>query len=202
MSKVKICGLSREEDIYVVNRALPDYIGFVFAPSTRRVTVKTAAMLKAKLDPRIQAVGVFVNAEISVIAEIYREGVIDLAQLHGDEDGEYISRLKELCGRRVIKAVGVGDRLPALPAGPDYYMFDTLSVQHGGIGKSFNWEILNKYNGPPYFLAGGLTVNNVADAIRRLSPYCVDVSGGVETNGVKDADKINEFIQKVRAISF
>ena len=200
MSKVKICGLSRAEDIYIVNRALPDYIGFVFAPSKRRVTIKTAAMLKAKLDPRIEAVGVFVNAEISGIAEIFKEGVIDLAQLHGDEDGAYINRLKELCGCMVIKAAGVGDSMPALPAGPDYYMFDTLSVRHGGTGRSFDWEILSKYSGPPYFLAGGLTAGNVSDALKRMSPYCVDVSSGVETNGVKDADKINDFIQKVRTI--
>jgi len=95
MSKVKICGLSRIEDIDAVNRALPDYIGFVFAKSRRRVDEATASMLKERLDSRIKAVGVFVNEKAEIIAGLYENGVIDLAQLHGDEDESYILRLKE-----------------------------------------------------------------------------------------------------------
>ena len=198
MSKVKICGLSREKDIEAVNRALPDYIGFVFAPSWRRVDVKTAALLKEKLDPRIEAVGVFVNESIENVADIFKAGIIGLAQLHGDEDGGYVRRLKNYCGCPVIKAVGVGSALSPLPVGPDYLLFDTLSEQRGGAGKPFDWSTIKNYRGLPYFLSGGLSARNVVDAIRLLSPYCVDVSSGVETDGMKDAYKIEEFVYAVR----
>ena len=198
MTKVKICGLSRKEDTDAVNRALPDFVGFVFAPSRRRVDIETAAMLKEKLDKRIEAVGVFVNEDIRNIIQMHKNGIIDLAQLHGDEDSGYIRRLKESCGCRVIKAVGVGDTLPPLPKEPDYLLFDALSSQRGGIGKVFDWNILKNYHGLPYFLAGGLDVDNVSGAISALSPFCIDVSSGVETNGLKDGKKIESFVRLVR----
>lgn len=198
MSKVKICGLSRMEDIAIVNRMLPDFIGFVFAPSRRRVDRKTAALLKENLDPRIEAAGVFVNENIDNIAELYKTGIIDLAQLHGDENGGYIRRLKEMCGCRVIKSVGIGDTLPPLPGEPDYLLFDTLSEQRGGTGRTFKWEILKKYHGLPFFLSGGLSFVNVVDSINLLAPFCVDVSSGVETDGVKDTEKIELFVSLVR----
>jgi len=198
MSKVKICGLSRPDDIAAVNRALPDFIGFVFASSRRRVDIKTAARLKEKLDPRIEAVGVFVNEDIEAVIQIYKNGVIDLAQLHGEESGAYVRRLKESCGCRVIKAIGIGNTLPALPVEPDYLLFDTLSGQRGGIGTAFDWNHLKGYRGLPYFLAGGLTAENVSYALSSLSPYCIDVSSAVETGGVKDERKINDFVCSVR----
>ena len=198
MTKVKICGLSRVEDIIAVNSAKPDFIGFVFAPSRRRVELKTAAMLKERLDAQIKAVGVFVNEEIEIIADLCRNGIIDMIQLHGDEDAETVMRLKELCGCPVIKAIGVGSELPALPDVPDYLLFDTLSEQRGGTGKTFDWSVLNRDSGLPYFLAGGLTLANVTEAITLLSPYCVDVSGGVETDGLKDSEKIEEFVILVK----
>jgi len=199
MSKVKICGLSREDDIRIVNRVLPDYIGFVFAPSQRQVNVPTATALKKILDPRIKAVGVFVNESIDTIAELYQNGIIDLAQLHGDEDEAYINILKERCGGcSVIKAVRVGSVLPPLPDGADYLLFDTLSNQRGGTGQTFDWNTLANYTGLPYFLSGGLGVNNVSEAIKKLSPYCVDVSSGVESDGVKSDEKINDFVRLVR----
>ena len=200
MSKVKICGLSRPEDIVAVNDVLPDFIGFVFAPSRRRVEVKTAAALKEKLDPRIKAVGVFVNEAVETVVQMYRNSIIDLVQLHGDEDDEYIKRLKESCGCRVIKAIGVGDALPPLPIEPDYLLFDTLSTQRGGVGQAFDWNILKDYHGIPYFVAGGLTVDVVSEAIHLLSPFCVDVSSGVETGGIKDAEEIRKFVGLVRGI--
>jgi phosphoribosylanthranilate isomerase len=199
MSKVKICGLSRAEDIAIVNRVLPDYIGFVFAPSKRWVNTETAVALKGQLDPQIGTVGVFVNEDMYTVMELYTRGVIDLVQLHGSEDDEYMRRLKELCGCPVIKAVGVGDMMPPLPAQADYLLFDTLSARRGGSGKPFDWNTLTKYQGAPYFLAGGLSPGNVSDAIRRLSPFCVDVSSGVETDGVKDAEKIEGFVRSVRS---
>jgi len=200
MVKVKICGLSRVLDIEAVNRALPDYIGFVFAPSRRRVDVETAAMLKQKLDARIKAVGIFVNEDIDNAAEIYKEEIIDIVQLHGDEDDDYIRHLKEKCGCPVIKAVGVGDALPSLPTGSDYLMFDTLSAQRGGGGTAFDWNILKGYGGSQYFLAGGISIENVIGAIQLLAPYCVDISSGVETDGAKDAEKIEKFVNTVRGI--
>ena len=199
MSKVKICGLSRAEDVTAVNRALPDYIGFVFAPSRRHVDERTAAVLKERLDRRIKAVGVFVNQEIETVAGLYRSGAIDLAQLHGDEDADYIARLKERCGCPVIKAISVGNALPPLPGTADYYLFDTLSDGRGGTGKAFDWSVLQKYGGLPYFLAGGLSIANITDAIHSLAPFCIDVSSGAETDGKKDADKIVQIVRLVRA---
>ena len=198
MSKVKICGLSRAEDIQAVNRVMPDYIGFVFAPSRRQVNAKTAARLKEILDPKIEAVGVFANEDINAVREIYQSGIIEQVQLHGDEDDNYIRRLKDLCGCRVIKAIGVGDRLPPLPPAADYLLFDTLSAQRGGTGQAFDWHVLYDYCGLPYFLAGGLTVDNVADSLCLLNPFCVDVSSSVETCGAKDAEKIETFVSLVR----
>ena len=197
-TKIKICGISRMEDVYTVNRVLPDFIGFVFAPSKRRLEIDAAARLKEKLEPQIDVVGVFVNEDIDVIARIYREGIIDLVQLHGDENGEYIRRLKDTCGCRVIKAVGVGNALPVLPVDADHMLFDSISKQRGGAGKAFDWELLEGFHGPPFFLSGGLSADNVLGAIRLLAPYCVDVSSGVETDGVKDAEKIEKFIDLIR----
>ena len=198
MTKIKICGLSRKEDIDAVNIALPDYAGFVFAPSKRRIGATLAEELKNRLDRRIEAVGVFVNEEPEAIAEIYKSGIIDMAQLHGDECDEYVKRLKGLCGCRVIKAVGVGGQLPQLPEMQDYLLFDTLSERRGGTGRAFDRGLLEGYRGPPYFIAGGLGLGNVAEVIAALSPYCVDVSSGVEENGAKDAAKILEFVRRAR----
>ena len=208
MTKVKICGLSRAEDIDAANRALPDYVGFVFAPSRRRVDLRTAAMLKANLDLRIKTVGVFVNEDADAVAQIYKNSLIDLVQLHGDEDEEYIRRLKDSCGCTVIKSVGIGDSLPALPPEKDslidYLIFDTISstAHRGGAGRAFDWGILKHYREKPYFLAGGLSQANVADAISLLSPFCVDVSSGVETDGLKDAGKISKFVNLVKGSEF
>ena len=200
MSRVKICGLSRKEDIEAVNCILPDYIGFVFAESRRRIDIKIAVMLKEKLDPRIKAVGIFVNENISVVSEIYQNSIVDLIQLHGDEDDSYIRRLKAVCDCCVIKAVGVGDTLPSLSITPDYLLFDTISEQRGGTGRAFNWSVLKEYRNMPYFLAGGLSIENVADVVHLLSPFCLDVSSGVETDGFKDPEKMNKFVQTVRRI--
>jgi phosphoribosylanthranilate isomerase len=198
MSKVKICGLGRIEDITAVNSALPDYIGLVFANSRRRIDETTAAVLKERLDARITAVGVFADQDIETIAGLYHRGVIDMAQLHGDEDDGYIARLKERSGCPVIKAVGIGGLLPPLPLNADYLLFDTLSAQRGGTGIAFDWSVLKDFDGPPFFLAGGLTAQNVCAAVKALAPFCVDVSSGVETNGAKDADKIHEFARAAR----
>ncbi|MDR0463710.1 MAG: phosphoribosylanthranilate isomerase [Treponema sp.] len=221
MSKIKICGLSRIQDIEAVNRALPDFIGFVFAPSRRRVDIALAAMLKEKLDMRIETVGVFVNERIEVITEIYKKGIIDLVQLHGDEDDEYIRRLNESCAGgvcstgacRVIKAVGVNGALPPLPHESDYVLFDTLSEHRGGSGKTFDWRMLKDnlqkaqsavspaLRELQFFLAGGLSIENAAEAVRLLKPFCIDVSSGVEIDGLKDAEKIEKMVNMIRGIN-
>lgn len=198
MSKIKICGLRRMKDIEAVNCALPDFIGFVFANSHRQIDNKTAAMLKTKLDRRIKAVGVFVNHDISSIARLFKEGTIDLIQLHGDEDTEYIKQLRQSCGSKIVKAVSAGVNLPELPQGADYLLFDTASAKRGGSGKTFDWRLLKEYSGTPYFLAGGLDAGNIEEAISMLHPYCVDVSSGAETHGAKDREKISMLVQTVR----
>ena len=199
MSKVKICGLTREADIIAVNAAMPDYIGFVFATSKRKIEAQTAAALKEKLNPQIKTIGVFVNEDIDKITDIYKNKIIDIVQLHGDEDDTYIKKLKENCGCRIIKAIGIHDKLPPLPKNADYILFDTLTPQRGGTGKPFDWDIIKNYNNTiPYFLAGGMTTQNVKKAIDTLAPYCIDVSSGVETNGFKDAEKIKEFVNTCR----
>lgn len=200
MSKVKICGLRTLEDIQAVNRFQPDYIGFVFAPGRRRIDGQTAQTLKAELDPQIASVGVFVNESIEEIIRLVDRGIIDMVQLHGDEDEDYIQTFRRDCSAKIIKAVGVSDALPPMVQGADYLLFDTASLQRGGTGKAFDWDILADYKDSLYFLAGGLTITNVDDAIRRLSPYCVDVSSGVETHGKKDAEKISALIQKIRRL--
>jgi len=202
MSKVKICGLTRFEDVRAVNAVLPDFCGFVFAEgSRRRVDAKLAAALRAELDPRVEAVGVFVNQDPEWIAELYGQGIIKIAQLHGDEDAQYMRHLKELCGCSIIKALGVGKALPLSPGGADFLLFDTFGPARGGTGRPFDWTPLDGYTGSPYFLAGGLTPENAADAVTRLNPYCVDVSSGVETDGKKDRNKIANFVSRVKLLS-
>ncbi|MCL2764170.1 MAG: phosphoribosylanthranilate isomerase [Treponema sp.] len=205
MSRVKICGLMRMEDILAVNSALPDYIGFVFAPGRRQISIETASVLKKNLDQNILAVGVFVNQQIEVISNLYNDGIIDIAQLHGDEDSNYIKRLKTLCPCPVIKAVGIKDSLPEYARHPpadfiynDYYLFDTLSAQRGGTGKTFNWSALKNYKGLPFFLAGGLNTANIPRVISSLNPFCIDVSSGAETDGKKDKYKISEITELVK----
>ncbi|MCL2401307.1 MAG: phosphoribosylanthranilate isomerase [Oscillospiraceae bacterium] len=193
MTLIKICGLTRMADIVAVNHSLPDYIGFVFAESRRQVDCDTAAELREKLDNRIQSVGVFADHSPDYIAKLFDRGVIDIAQLHGDEDANYIENLRSLCSCQIIKALRIDAQLPSFPLGADYLLFDS----GGGSGKTFDWRIL-RGDKAPYFLAGGLNETNVTDAIRLLRPYCVDVSSGVETNGVKDYQKIDRLVRLVR----
>ena len=203
MSKVKICGLKRPDDIEYVNRVRPNFIGFVFAPSKRQVTVEQAASLKALLDPAIKAVGVFVNSPVEQVAAIAEAGIIDMIQLHGDEDAAYALGLRELTKAPIIKAVRVKDveSILAVAAYPcDYYLFDTYTPgQYGGSGKRFDLSILAGVETKrPYFVAGGLDPVNVGQVVDKEWPFAVDVSGGVETDGVKDFAKIQAFVAKVR----
>ena len=193
--KIKICGLFREQDIEAVNEAMPDYIGFVFAKSHRQVSVETAQKLKNKLNKNILSVGIFVNEDINKIAEICNKNIIDLVQLHGDEDDNYIKELRKLCNNKIIKAVKVKsgeDILRWRNTLADYILFDGGA----GSGIKFDWELLKSVI-RPYFIAGGINQTNIDEAIK-LKPYCIDISSGVETNKLKDKEKILKIVRRVK----
>ena len=197
MTRIKLCGLSRPCDIETANELRPDYIGFVFAPKSRRyVTVETAAELKSLLAPGIPAVGVFVDENPEMIATLLKSGVIDLAQLHGRESEEYLKELRKHTEKPVIRAFRVtsaGDIREAEESSADYILLDSGA----GSGTAFNWELLKGIK-RPYFLAGGLHPGNVSEAVRALRPFAVDVSSGIETGGKKDPLKMEAFVKAVR----
>lgn len=203
LTKLKICGLRRAEDISYVNEYRPDYVGFVFAKgSKRRVTEDVAGGLKEKLSPDILAVGVFVNEDIDMITSLCEKGIIDVIQLHGDEDNGYIENLrKNLPKITIIKAIRVLCKEDVIKGNEylaDYLLFDTFSgKEQGGTGESFDWKLLNGIN-KPFFLAGGINESNVRDALKNVKPYGIDVSSGVETDGFKDRNKIRRIIDKIR----
>lgn len=203
MSKIKICGLKTLADIQAVNKHKPDYIGFVFAESKRRIDIITAKELKEELSSDIQAVGVFVNAPITFIQKICEEKLIDIIQLHGDEDPAYISELKKKVSNSIIKAIRVQSReqLLSMRSFPsDYLLLDTYqSSQYGGSGISFDRSLIPK-NISDFFLAGGLNLYNIREAILDCKPYCVDISSGVESDGRKDEKKIQQVIATVRSL--
>ncbi len=198
MTKIKLCGLTREQDIEAVNICRPDFVGFVFAEKSRRyVSPSRAAELKSLLMPGILVVGVFVNEDVTKIAQLLADGVIDLAQLHGGEDEGYIKSLRGLTQKPLIKAFRVDsdkDIEAAEASSADYVLLDS---GNGGTGTAFDWRLLEKME-RPYFLAGGLNPENVSEAVERLHPYAVDVSSGIETDRVKDARKMREFVDKAR----
>jgi phosphoribosylanthranilate isomerase len=228
-TKIKICGLFRDEDIDAVNRALPDYGGFVFAPSVRRVTPEVAARLRARLNGRVIPVGVFVEEAPERIAELYARGLFAAAQLHGTYRPEQIGELRRLCGAElaIIRAVAVDGgggngsaaacvasagvtanesvtvgagkapdllRIFDIEKEVDYPLFD---YARPGSGRRFDWSLLARVT-RPYFLAGGIGLGNIDEALA-LKPYCIDVSSGVETDGVKDPRKIKELVERVRS---
>ena len=213
--KIKICGLKREEDIEYVNVCKPDYIGFVFAGQKRKIDYDTAKHLKSKLDSSIRAVGVFVNENIEFIDRLVCDNIIDMIQLHGDEDENYISRLKEHLSVRgnqdipIIKAVRVRSKEQVLESESlpvDYLLLDAFSEKdYGGVGVTFNHKLIPELC-KPYMLAGGIDYENVTKIIENISlknvsaPVCVDVSSSVETDGNKDYKKIKEMVDVVRRL--
>lgn len=200
MTKIKICGLKSLEDVAIINEVMPEYVGFVFAKSKRKVSKEQAIQMRANLEPKIQVVGVFVNEPIEHIIELCSEGVIDCVQLHGEEALDYVLELKAkieqpiIYARRLVQqGVVQFEQWPV-----DFLLFDTyVKDVYGGSGKLIDYECVPKVR-KPIFLAGGLTAETVGAAITSVSPYCVDVSSGVETNGTKDRDKIFKFVEQVR----
>lgn len=192
MTAIKICGISRVEDIEYVNMYLPEYIGFVFAKSRRQVTRIQAKQLKMLLNPKIKAVGVFVNEKISSIIEVVNEGCIDMIQLHGKEDQQYIKELKKQTDLPIIKAVSL-EETNTFDLDVDYYLLDSKVP---GSGKSFDWSKIKEMH-MPFFLAGGITIDNLQEALM-VNSYGIDISSGVETKGIKDRKKIETVIGGVR----
>lgn len=198
MTKIKICGLSRPEDIDTVNRLKPDYIGFMFyKPSRRYVTLSRALELKKALDPDIKAVGVFLDAPFEEILKACQAGCLDLIQLHGHEDEGYLLRLRALTSLPVIRAFVMKEARDAEALQTSLADHLLIDSGYGGTGETFDWSLLSGVK-RPYFLAGGLDPRNVRTAVRELHPFGVDVSSGVETDGLKDPVKIQAFIEAVR----
>ena len=195
--KIKICGLFRSEDIEYINEAKPDFVGFVFAKSHRQVSVETAEKLKKNLDKNILSVGVFVNEDMNKIAKICNKKIIDIVQLHGDENDNYIKKLRTLINNKIIKAVKVKsgeDILRWRNCQADFLMFDAGT----GSGQTFNWNLIENFI-KPYFLAGGINETNIDEALK-LKPYCIDISSGVETNKIKDKEKILKIVRRVKYV--
>lgn len=184
--KLKVCGIKSLEEVEIVNKLQPDYIGFVFAESKRRVDYKTAKKLRKHLSASLKVVGVFVNDDIEFINRLVAENIIDVVQLHGNEDENYIKQVNA----KTIKAVRVGE---TIPNNATYILFDSAVA---GSGKTFNWSELPKTN-KPFFLAGGINITNIEKAMQ-LNPFCIDVSSGAEKNGCKDYETIKSLMRKMK----
>lgn len=202
-------------DIEYANRIKPDFVGFIFANTRRKISAAQAKQFREALDAEIPAVGVFVNEDIPVITSLVQNGCIDMIQLHGEEDADYIRRLREVCDVPVIKAVKVQTveqirQAAALPV--DYLLLDTYRKGVlGGTGEAFDWELLREAKaaagdtaegelfGKPYFLAGGLHAGNLREAAE-LGSYGLDISSGIETDGSKDFTKMVEVMKLLRSI--
>ena len=191
--KIKFCGLFREEDIEYVNKLNPDYIGFVFAKSKRQITKEKAIDLKNKLKSNTKFVGVFVDEDIEKIIDLLSNGVIDIAQLHGNEREEDINNIKNKSKKQVIKAIRVTtseDIESWKNSCADFLLLDNGQ----GTGKTFDWNNIKNLN-RPFFLAGGLSIDNIKEAIEKVSPMAIDISSGIESNGVKDYEKMKEVMK-------
>lgn len=201
MSKIKICGLRREEDMAYVNAVNADFAGFILSPRFwRYIEPSKVREYRRLLNPSTKVVGVVVDEDISYVSNLINDGTIDIVQLHGSEDESYISKVRELTnGKAVITKVFIvksdEDVASAKCSSADYVLLDSGT----GTGESFDWTLIRDI-GRDYFLAGGLNPDNVASAVERFNPFAVDVSSGVETDKVKDANKIMLFAENARRI--
>jgi len=195
--KIKICGLFRDCDIDYVNEAMPDFIGFVFAKSRRQVSTEWAEAMRPRLRSEITPVGVFVNESLANVSQLLNDSIIEIAQLHGEENENYIKELKSLTNKPIIKAVRVLSHEDIEAAQHTFADFLLLDNGTGGTGESFDWSLVSKVK-KPFFLAGGLKAGNIEQAIVATSPYAVDLSSGVETGGMKDREKILEIVRRMR----
>lgn len=200
--KIKLCGMFRDRDIDYVNEAQPDYIGFIamFPKSHRNIDLETALRLKRRLLPSIKSVAVSVNAPVKRLAEFANSGAADLLQLHGGENAEYISELRKLTNAPLIKAIKVTsfeDIEKAQTLDVDFLLLDSGT----GSGKAFDHSLVNRARiTKPFFLAGGLTPENVRAAALNVKPYGVDMSSGIETDNAKDKEKILAAVRAARSV--
>lgn len=199
-TKIKLCGMFRDQDIDYVNEAKPDYIGFIvmFPKSHRNIDLETALRLKSRLSPEIRSVAVSVNAPVERFAEFAKQGAADILQCHGSEDAEYIARLRELTNVPIIKAVKVtsaADIEAAQTLNADYLLLDSGT----GSGVTFDHSLIDRDKiRVPFFLAGGLTPENLGQAVRDIRPFAVDLSSGIETEKLKDREKILAAVREAR----
>lgn len=192
MTKVKICGLSTQEAVTAAVDSGADYIGFVFAPSKRQISLEKANKLAKDIPASVQTVGVFVSPSLEELEVAVKTVPLNLVQVHGDFDEELINQISV----PIIRAVQVTKKEPILLSKARYLLFDAPMA---GSGETFDWQLLrDKHIKQPFFIAGGLNADNVKECIHRFSPYAVDVSSGVETNGHKDSQKIIKFIESVK----
>lgn len=197
--EIKICGIRRFEDVEIVNKYRPEYIGFIFADTKRYVSPEFARELSDKLNRDIKTVGVFVNAPIDFVLGTVKTAGLDIVQLHGEEDSEYIKSLGGIC--EVWKAVRVrgGDDIEDVTGVSRILLDKYASDAYGGTGERFDWSRAGTLKtDKPIVLAGGLNRENVRMGIEIFNPVCVDVSSAVETDGFKDEIKVKEFIETVR----
>ena len=201
-TRIKFCGMRRREDIEAVNQIHPDYVGFICTDRFwRYIPPEKAAELKAMLDPSIRAVGVFVDEPYEKIAQYLKEGIIDIVQLHGNENEYYIRKLRDVMAFQntiapVIKAFRV--RSPADIVRAEHSVADYILLDNGaGTGQTFDWKLIRDI-GREYFLAGGLTPENVGEAVGRFHPFAVDMSSGLETDRIKDPEKMRKAAEEVR----
>lgn len=201
--KVKFCGMRTREDIAIVNRYTPDYVGFIFAKSKRQVSMQTANDLAKNLDGKIKKVGVFVNASLTQIEEIAQKVPLDIIQLHGDEDNEFIKALKNKLDLPIWQAIKVKDIVDierAKQSIADMILFDAyVKDSAGGTGKSFNWDLLKDFTGE-FILAGGINKQNIIRAIRTTKPYIVDISSGIEKDNHKDENEVKTISELLRKV--
>lgn len=196
--RVKLCGLSRPEDVAAANDAAPDLVGFVvdFPKSRRSVRSDSLGSLTRGVSADIVRVGVFVNEPLDLVAELYHQGAIDVAQLHGTEDEAYLSQLRDACGIPIIQAFRVREVADAARA--EASSADLVLLDNGqGTGEVFDWGLVRGVR-RPFMLAGGLGPHNVAQAMSAVRPWGVDMSSGVETDGRKDPDKMRAAVAAVR----
>lgn len=197
MTKIKLCGLMREQDILAANQVMPEYVGFILTEKSRRhISLQRALEFKGQLEPSIKTVGVFLNDDPGAVVSAIRSGAIDMVQLHGDEDDTYISGLRAVTDKPLIKAYVIRSAEDVRRAECSSANFILLD---GGMGQgqAFDWSLLRQIR-RPYFLAGGLCPENVEQVVRLLRPFAVDVSSGIETNGIKDIKKMTAFVDAVR----
>ena len=200
MTKVKICGLMEPQHVKIAVDAGADAIGFVFAPSRRQVTIAEAQELAKDIPPGVLKIGVFVDASRDEIEQTYREVPLDFVQFHGDESSDFIKKVG-LPSIKVLSVYSDEDTKRAAHYDTDYFLFDTPGTDFkGGSGMTFDWQLMKDagVQSEKVILAGGLNADNVAQAIRTVNPYMVDVSSGVESMGRKDGDLIRAFIKAVK----